>query len=323
MLDLIIIGGSSAATPAAIYAARRNLKFKLITKDFGGELATSGEIGNWPGIVSTSGIDLAMKFREHLDALKVDIEEGVEVEKIAKNPDGTFCITTKQEEITMAADKMVPSADGALKCDYEAKTVIIATGAHPKELNIPGEKEYRTKGVSYCTVCDGPIFAGKTCATIGGGNSALESALMLADICSKVYVINKNPEFKGEQVLIDNLKSKKNVEIIYNADTTEIFGAEFAQGLRYRDTRDTLHELRADGMFVHIGMIPNSFIVPAEVEKDKFGYIKVNASCETSVPGLFAAGDVTDVPFKQNPIAAGQGTIALLSAVGYLNRQSN
>ena len=321
--DLIIIGGSSAATPAAIYAARRGLKFKIVTKDFGGELATSGEIGNWPGIVSTNGIELAQQFREHLEALKVEIDEGVEVEKITKRSDGAFCIATKQDGVTMAEDKMNVDGEAPMKCDYEAKTIIIATGAHPKELNIPGEKEYRTKGVSYCTVCDGPIFAGKVTATIGGGNSALESALMLADISSKVYVINKNPEFKGEQVLIDNLKAKKNVEIIYNASTTEIFGNEFAQGLRYGDTRGAIHELRADGIFVHIGMIPNSYLVPAEVAKDQFGYIKVNANCETSVPGLFAAGDVTDVPFKQNPIAAGQGTIALLSAVGYLNRQSS
>lgn len=301
MLDLVIIGGSSAATPAAIYAARRNLNFKIVTKDFGGELATSGEIGNWPGIISTSGIALAQQFREHLEALKVEIDEGVEVEKIAKQQDGTFLITAKEPAGTT----------------YEAKTVIVATGAHPKELGIPGEKEFRTKGVSYCTVCDGPIFAGKTCATIGGGNSALESALMLADICSKVYVINKNPEFKGEQVLIDNLKAKKNVEIIFNAKTTEIFGDEFAKGLRYND-----NEIKTDGIFVHIGMIPNSAMMPVDVSKDQFGYIKVNANCETNIPGLFAAGDVTDVPFKQNPIAAGQGTIALLSAVGYLNRQS-
>src|SRR3989344_9219161 len=234
MLDLIIIGGSSAATPAAIYAKRRGLNFKIVTKDFGGELATSGEIGNWPGIVSTSGIELAGKFREHLDALKVDIDEGVEVERIIKQPNGTFCITAASDGPTMASDKVVPSSDGALKCDYEAKTVIIATGAHPKELNIPGEKEYRTKGVSYCTVCDGPIFAGKTCATIGGGNSALDSALMLADICSKVYVINKNSSFKGEQVLIDNLRAKKNVEIITNAFTTEISGKDFAEDLSYK-----------------------------------------------------------------------------------------
>src|SRR3989344_3002583 len=148
--DLIIIGGSSAATPAAIYAARRGLKFKIVTKDFGGELATSGEIGNWPGIVSTSGIALAQQFREHLEALKVEIDEGVEVEKIAKQADGGFLVSAKEPAGT----------------SYQAKTVIVATGAHPKELNIPGEKEYRTKGVSYCTVCDGPLFAGKTCATI-------------------------------------------------------------------------------------------------------------------------------------------------------------
>ena len=298
MFDLIIVGGSSAAAAAGIYAARRGLKFKLITKDFSGELATSGEIGNWPGTIKTDGVELAGKFRAHLESYHIDMEEGVEVSKIEKQADGSFKIND----------------------NYEARTVIMATGAHPRELNIPGEKEFRNKGVSYCTVCDGPVFASKVCATIGGGNSALESGLMLADICSKVYVINKNAEFKGDTVLIDNLKAKPNVEIIYNANTTEIFGKEFVEGFRYDDERKTKNEKRLDGIFVHIGMIPNSAMAPADVKKNSFGEIEVNANCETNVPGFYAAGDVTNVPFKQNAIAAGQGTIALLSAVGYLNR---
>src|SRR3989344_5914036 len=298
MLDLVIIGGSSAATTAGVYAARRGLKFKLLTRDFNGELATSGEIGNWPGTIKTDGVELAGKFREHLESYKIDIEEGVEATKIEKQADGSFKINDK----------------------YESHTVILATGAHPRELGVPGEKEFRNKGVSYCTVCDGPVFSGKVCATIGGGNSALESGLMLAAICSKVYVINKNAEFKGDTVLIDNLKAKPNVEIIYNANTTEIFGKEFVEGFRYDDERKTKNEKRLDGIFVHIGMIPNSAMAPADVKKNSFGEIEVNANCETNVPGFYAAGDVTNVPFKQNAIAAGQGTIALLSAVGYLNR---
>ena len=293
MLDLVIIGGSSAGTAAAIYAARRGLKFKVVTKDFGGELATSGEIGNWPGITSTNGIDLAAKFREHLDFLKVDIEEGVEVESIVKK-DNFFSINNVA---------------------YEAKTVIVTTGGHPRELGIPGEKEFRNKGVSYCTTCDGPIFAGRTVATIGGGNSALESGLMLADICKKVYIVNKNAKFKGEQVLIDNLAAKPNVEILYSAMSKEITGNEFVTSLRYNDVK-----IDVDGIFVHIGMIPNSAFMPADTEKNASGEIMVNLSGETNIPGLYAAGDVTSVAFKQNPIAAGQGTVALLSAVAYLNR---
>lgn len=323
MYDLIIVGGSAAATSAGIYAARRNLSFKIITKDFGGEVATSGEIANWPGVIHTDGIVLAQQFREHLESYKVEIEEGVEVEKIIKQNDGTFCITAKKDGASkMTAEKLpIETNVAGLTCDYVAKTVIVTTGVHPRELNVPGEKEFRNKGVSYCTVCDGPIMAGKVTTVIGGGNSALEAGLMLADIASKVYIINKNAAFKGDQVLIDNLLAKKNVEIIYGAQTTEIIGQEFVTGVKYIDQGGSPQELKTDGIFIHIGMAPNSGIVGSEVEKNQFDEIKVNANCETSVPGLYAAGDVTDVPFKQIVIAAGQGTVALLSAVNYLNRQ--
>ncbi len=319
--DLIIIGGSAAATVAGVYAARRALKFKILTKEFGGEVATSGEIANWPGSIKTDGIALAKQFKEHLASYHVVPEEGVEVMQIAKQTDEMFCITTAQDGLGMAGGKVssLRSSQERKKCDYVAKAVIVATGVHPRELNVPGEKEFRNKGVSYCTTCDGPIFQGKVTATIGGGNSALESALMMADLTSKVYVINKNAQFKGEQVLIDNLMKKKNVEIIYNANTTNVRGEQFVTHLAYTDTTGE-HELAVDGIFVHIGQIPNSGVVPADVVKDQFGQIKVSANCETNIPGLYAAGDVTDVPFKQIVIAAGQGCIATLSAVQYLNR---
>ncbi len=318
--DVIIIGGSAAATSAGIYAARRNLNFKIITKEFGGEVATSGEIGNWPGVNHTDGIALAQQFKEHLAYYQVEPEEGIEVEKIIRQDSGLFCITTKTDGISMAIEKLEEKSEPAMKCDYEAKTVIATTGVHPRELGVPGEREFRNKGVSYCSVCDMPLFAGKTVATIGGGNSALESALMGADIAEKVYLINKNPQFKGEQILIDNLLQKKNVEIIYSAKTKEINGNEFVTGLKYTDQMENVRELTVAGIFVHIGMMPNSGIVPAGTEKNQFGEIMVNKNCETNIPGLYAAGDVTDVPHKQIIIAAGQGTIALLSAVNYLNR---
>ncbi|MBI2063635.1 MAG: FAD-dependent oxidoreductase [Candidatus Yanofskybacteria bacterium] len=324
MFDLIIIGGSAAATAAGIYAARRNLNFKIITKDFGGEIATSGEIANWPGIIKTDGITLAKQFREHLESYKVQIEEGVEVDKITKMSDGTYCITAKSGAgPKMAAEKLSDGQKTAeLKCDYAARVVIVATGVRPRELNVPGEKEFRNKGVSYCTVCDGPLFAGKAVAIVGGGNSALESALMMADIAQKVYVVNKNSQFNGDQILIDNLKFKKNVEIIYNADTTHIIGNEFVAGLKYTRTvpTETSEELKIDGIFVHIGMLPNSGMVSPEVAKNQTGEIIVDKNCQTNIPGLYAAGDVTDIPHKQIVISAGQGSCAVLSAVNYLNK---
>lgn len=310
MFDLVIIGGSAAATAAGVYAARRGLNFKIITKEFGGEVATSGEIGNWPGIPMTDGITLAQQFKDHLKANNVEPEEGIEVEKIVKQEDGIFCITAKHD-----------GERSESKCDYLAKAVIVTSGVHPRELNVPGEKEFRNKGVSYCTTCDGPLFGGKVTVTIGGGNSALESALMLADISKEVYVINKNAFFKGDQVLIDNLAKKSNVKIIYSAKTKEIIGDQFVKSLKYSDASGE-HELAVDGIFVHIGQIPNSSLIGPGVELDAFGQIKVNANMETNILGLYAAGDVTDVPFKQIVIAAGQGCIATLSAVQYLNRLS-
>ena len=300
--DLIIIGGSASGTTAGIYAARRNLKFLIIAKDLGGEVATSGEIGNWPGIIQIDGLALAQQFRSHLESYMSEIKEDISVNSISENGDGTFIIKTSAEE-------------------YQSKAIIVATGVHSRELNISGEKEFRNKGLSYCTTCDGPLFKNKIVATIGGGNAALESVLMLSDIAEKVYLINKNAQFKGEQVLIDKVQSKNNIEIIYEALTSEIMGSEFVGGLQYGDKNGTIHELKVDGVFVHIGQIPNSSIVPDAVEKDQFGQIIVNTRCETNVSGIFAAGDVTDVAYKQIIIACGQGCVAALSAVEYLNRK--
>jgi len=305
MFDLIIIGGSAAATAAGIYGARRGLNFKIITKEFGGEVATSGEIGNWPGINKTDGITLAGLFRNHLKFYNVEPEEDVTVKNITRQNDGTFFVSAQKNGQDLK---------------YFAKTVIVATGVHPRELNVPGEKEFRNKGVSYCTVCDGPVFGNKTVAVIGGGNSALESGLMMVDIALKVYMINKNPEFKGDAILLDKLKTKKNVEFFYNAQTSHIIGKQFVEGLKYKDKKGEENKLKLDGTFVHIGMMPNSDIVPDEVQKNNFGEIIVDKNCQTNIPGLYAAGDVTDVPFKQIVLAAAQGTCALLSAVQYLNK---
>ncbi|HXV26579.1 MAG TPA: FAD-dependent oxidoreductase, partial [Candidatus Paceibacterota bacterium] len=257
---------------------------------------------NWPGIKHTTGVELSGMFADHLRSYEPDILEGVKVSGITRGDDGTF---------TVACD------DGSA---HQAAAVLIATGQHPRELGIPGEKEYRSKGVSYCTTCDGPLFKGKVTATVGGGNSALESALMLSDIAEKVYVINKNPAFKGEKTLMDKLEKRENVELIFEAMTSEITGdGKFATGLKYTDKAGTEHALEVNGIFVHIGSVPNSTMAPEGTAKNEFGEIQVNTRGETNIPGLFAAGDVTGLAHKQIVIAAGQACAATLSAVQYLN----
>ena len=297
--DLVIIGASAAGLSAAVYASRRKLNFLVVASDTGGEMALSGEIENWPGVVHTTGVELTDKFREQAKANQIPVKEGVKISEIKR--EGNFFLIN----------------------GYKAKTIIVSSGVHPRELGIPGEKEFRAKGLSYCTVCDGPLFGGKTVVTIGGGNSALESAVMMAEIASKVYVINKNKQFKGDAVLIDkvvNGLAKKNIEVIYEAVTTRILGNGFVSGVEYKDAAGNLKTLKVDGGFVHIGMIPNSDLAPKEVERNEYGEIKIDIASRTNVPGFFAAGDVTDVPYKQLAIAAGQGVAAALSAVDYLNK---
>lgn len=305
MYELLIIGASAAGSTAGIYAARRRLNFKIISEDIGGEVATSGEIQNWPGITETTGIELANMFKRHLEFYNVNVEDGVVVKKVVRRS-GSFeliCQRGDQEYIE------------------EALAVLIASGVKPRKLNIPGEKKFSHMGLSYCTTCDGPLFQGKTTATIGGGNSALESALMLSQIARRTYLISKNPELKGDPVLMEKVKNSENIEVVYNADTQQILGNGTVASLRYKDiTSGETKELKVEGVFVHIGMIPNSDFLPGDLQKNKFGEIIVNKSYQTNIPGLFAAGDVTDTPYKQIVIAAGQGAAALLKAVEYLNK---
>lgn len=301
MLDLIIVGGSAAGTAAAVYSARRKLNFKVVAADLGGEVAKSGEVENYPGINHITGVELSKKFNEQLEYNNVDVEVGVFVESITQI-DGGFSVIGKY---------------GSEEKTYEAKAVIVATGAEPRKLGVPGEEEFNHKGVTYCTVCDGPLFRGKTTVTIGTGNSALESALMMAEIADKHYVIAKHPEFRGEQVLIDKVKEHKNIEVIYEGLTNKIEGDGLVGKVTYeKDGMD--HSIDVQGVMVHIGMIPNSSFIDI-AEKTPKGNIIVDRMCATSVPGLYAAGDVTDVPYWQIGIAAGMGITAALSAISYLN----
>jgi alkyl hydroperoxide reductase subunit AhpF len=309
MDDVIVIGGSAAATAAGIYLARRKMKFRIVAIEWGGEVATSGEISNYPGFIKTDGIELSEKFLEHLRSYGVEPELGVRVLKIQKLAEGHFRVEAEKNGSPIV---------------YEARAVIVATGSRPRELNVPGEKEFRGKGLSYCTVCDGPLFKDKVVVTIGGGDSANESGIMMNEIAKKVYVLTKNPDMKGDPSLIARLKSGKNVTIIPNANTTRILGDKFVTGVEYEDM--LTHEkkvIEADGVFVHIGMIPNTDFMPPEVKKNPYGEVIIDQNCMTSVPGLFAAGDLTEISFKQIGIAVGQGTIAALAAVTYVNKLSS
>ncbi len=312
MFDLIIIGASAAGSSAAVYAARRNLNLMVIAKDLGGEVSLSGVVNNWPGQIETDGFKLSQDFINHVKSYNVPIESGAEVTKI---------ITEKNYHLVYLKD-----SSGQEK-NYQTKTVIIASGIHPRLLGLPGEEELRGKGVTYCTVCDGPLYRNKITATIGAGNAALESALMMSGIAKKVYLITKYPNDaedlggfpKGETILVEKVKSLPNIEIIYNAESKEIIADKVVAGLKYLDkTANQLKEIAVQGIMVHVGMVPNSKFV--ELQKDKLGQIEIDQKCHTSIPGIFAAGDVTNIPYKQIVIAAGQGVTAALSAIEYLNK---
>lgn len=311
MLDLVIIGGAAAGCSAAIYAARRQLNFRIIAQNVGGEVALSGTVNNWPGIQEIQGFELAQKLAEHVKSYGIKIEEGFFVEEIR---------TEKNYHIVVTK-----SPNGKTE-EIKTKTVIVSTGIHPRHLEIAGEKEYLNKGVTYCTVCDGPLFRNKATVTVGSGNSALESALMMANIAKPAYVISKFPDSaetqggfpKGEKILIDKVKSNPNVKIIYQAEVKEIVGTNKVEGVKYLDSNGQEQILNADGIMVHVGMIPNSGLVK-NVEKNKQGEIMVDNKCRTNIPGIFASGDVTNIPYKQIAIAAGQGIVAALSAIEHIN----
>lgn len=300
--DSIIIGASAAGISSAIYLKRQGLDFLVITKDIGGEMALSGIVENYPGFVKTTGVELTQAFENHLKSYEITpiFDEVVSLRK----ENNIFIVKTVNSD------------------EYYSKTVIVASGAKPKKLNVPGEEKFYNKGISYCSVCDLPLFKNKIVAIIGGGNSALESGIMANNICQKAYIINKNPKFKGDKILIEEIKKKEKVEIIYNALTQEIYGNQFVEGIKYLDLNtNEIKDLKVDGVFIHIGLKPNSEFIPDDWSiKNNYGEIIVDKFCQTSIPGFFAAGDVTDFPHKQIGVAVGQGIAAGLGVINYLNK---
>ena len=302
MYDLTIIGAGPAGITAAVYAARKKLKTLVITKNIGGWAATSSEIGNYPSYQFITGPELAKKFEEHLKSFDLDLREGEEVISIEKL-NNIFKVKTKKDE-------------------YKSKAVIIASGRIPRKLNIPGEEEFKNRGITYCATCDAPLFAGKNVAVIGGGNAALDAAIQLIKIAKKVYLININNTFQGEEIRLEKVQNSDRVEILNSTETKEIIGNVFVKKIKiFKDSEEKI--LDAEGVFIEIGSTPSLIPVNAQdskLELNQYKEIVVNEHCETNIKGLFAAGDVTAVPYKQIIVAAGHGCIACLSAFEYLSK---
>ncbi|MGH6646492.1 alkyl hydroperoxide reductase subunit F [Aquabacterium sp.] len=304
--DVLIVGGGPAGAAAAVYAARKGIRTGVAAERFGGQVNDTLAIENYISVLETDGPKFAMGLEAHARTYDVDIMNLQRAEQLipAAQPGGLI-------EVKLANG-------GSLK----GKTVIISTGARWRNVNVPGEQEYKNKGVAYCPHCDGPLFKGKRTAVIGGGNSGIEAAIDLAGIVAHVTVIEFADQLKADAVLVRKLNSLPNVTVHTNAQTTEITGAEGkVNGLRYKDrATGEEHLVPLEGVFVQIGLVPNTEWLKGTLELSRHGEIVVDNRGATSIPGVFAAGDATTVPFKQIVIAAGDGAKAALSAFDHLIR---
>ncbi|MEE8194307.1 MAG: FAD-dependent oxidoreductase [Dehalococcoidales bacterium] len=301
MYDIIIIGGGPAGLSASVYAARKQLKTLLISGDIGGQINTTLGIENYLGYQFIEGPELIDKFNTQVGKYPIEQKIGVKVSRLSKVKGG-FRATDEAGE------------------SYQSRVVVFAAGKKPRKLNVPGETEFTGRGVSYCAICDGPVFTGQRVAVVGGGNSALEAVLDLVKIAEHVDMVSLT-QLTGDQVLIDQLKDAKNLNVFIEYQTEKIVGQGFVSAMVIKDTKSQEKKrLNVSGVFIEIGMVPNSEPVRDLVELNRWGEVPINCSCETTVPGLYAAGDVTDVPEKQIVVAAGEGAKAALQAHRYFRR---
>jgi alkyl hydroperoxide reductase subunit F len=299
--DLIIIGAGPAGITASVYAARKRMDFLVITKDIGGQTALSADIENYTGYKFITGPDLVEKFTEHLEQFDIDI---------------------RQEEIVTRVEKTNDVIEVDTENDsYRAHTAIIASGRIPRELEVEGEKEYKHRGVTYCATCDAPFFADVDVAVIGGGNSGLDAVLQAIKIANKIYLIDIQPELRADRIMVEQATNSDKVTILTNTKVEKIYGDDFVEGITV-STEGELQDLDVRGVLVEIGYDPVSDFVQG-VKKNKFNEIVINCRCETDVPGIFAAGDVTDVYGKQIIVACGEGVKATLAAFEYLAGRSS
>jgi alkyl hydroperoxide reductase subunit F len=302
MFDLIIIGGGPAGAAAGVYAARKKMKFVLIADSFGGQSVVSADIQNWIGTKSISGVKLAQDLEEHLRAqegMKIEMDKVARVEKAESG----FNVLTEKNKA------------------FAAKTVLVCSGSRRKKLGVPGEEEFNGKGVAYCSICDAPLFGGMDVAVIGGGNAGLEAAIDLIPYANKIYLLEFAGALKGDALTQEKIKANPKVEIILNAKTLEITGEGMVKGLKYEDQSDKeIKTLEVGGVFVEIGAMPNTEFLGSLVELDKFNEIVIkDRTQETSLEGIWAAGDATNILYKQNNIASGDAIKAVLNIYDYLN----
>ena len=297
--DVLIVGGGPAGLNAALYAKRKGLSVGILAERMGGQVLDTSTVENYLGFPSETGQGLMEKFQGHVGELKVPVKEhllvtGIEggrIKKIHTNVGETF----------------------------QAKAVILATGSKPRMLNVPGEKEFLGRGVAYCAICDGPLFAGMDVIVAGGGNSAVEAAIDMAKIASHVHLVHRS-QFRADQILVDQLRKKENVTIHLETQIQSVEGEGLVSHVNALDKANgAVVQIKGNGLFVEIGYLPNSDAFTDVVKRNGRGEIEVNARCQTSQAGIFAAGDVTDMPYKQIIISAGEGAKAALTANEYIN----
>lgn len=299
--DVLVVGGGPAGASAAIYAARKGIKTGIVAERFGGQILDTLSIENFVSVKATEGPKLAMALEEHVKEYDIDVMDLVRAKGLEK-----------KDLIELELE------NGAV---LKSKSVIISTGARWRNVNVPGEQELKNKGVAYCPHCDGPLFAGKDVAVIGGGNSGIEAAIDLAGIVKHVTVLEFAPELKADQVLQERLHSLPNVTVVTNAATQEITGTDHVTGITYKDRESGEdHHVELQGVFVQIGLVPNTEWLEGTLERNRIGEIIVEKNGATTIPGVFAAGDCTDSAYNQIIISMGSGATAALGAFDYLIR---
>lgn len=302
MLDTVIIGAGPAGMAAGIYAARAELSHLVLECGLmsGGQIINTSEVDNYPGLKGIGGFDLAMKFREHCDQCGVQFQDG------------------KVTEVKKAEEGFLISLENGEKC--AAKTVLFATGAKHRKLGVPGEAEFAGSGVSYCATCDGAFFRGKEVAVVGGGDVAIEDALFLARICKKVYLVHRRDEFRAAKTLVNRLRACENVEFVLKATPARITGNGKVECLAV-NTENGERQLPVSGVFVAVGMLPNTELLKDLVTLDEAGYAVAGEDCKTSLPGVFAAGDLRTKHLRQVVTAAADGASAIYEIEAFLNNQ--
>jgi len=298
--DVVIVGAGPAGLTAAIYTSRRAMKTLVISKDIGGQISLTDDVENYPGFESIEGLALAQKFQAQAAKTGVEFlfEEASHIEKKGEQE---FTVKTVSKKI------------------IKTKTIILAFGLTSRNLDVPGEKELTGKGVTYCATCDGPLYKDKTVVVVGGGNSALDATEYMSKLAKQVYMLIRKDKFRGEQILADKVRAAENVEIIFNASAIEVKGKDRVEALVYKTTDNQMNEIQTDGVFIEIGNIASTkWLENLGLELTDRREINITVDNETNVKGIFAAGDITEITYKQAVISAGEGCKAALQAYRYL-----